>query len=215
MTMRERFKEPLINPTWEQVVERDPLMSFSHYLSGRVHVLLALADEILEHLDQGFSEAHVDGGRVERAESLMWLWMLGAYEVVRTMCQAKACFSDNTFNELARLKKALSLVRMPAAKMEKSGKNEPVTSNRSPAGWDVAKQDLLVNDPEAKPDISARFILAEFDRVFSSMTKHDVLARHEESYSSGPNNGMQPTPQSGAADAGRWAAKNENLGGPA
>ena len=73
MTMRERFKEPLINPTWEQIVERDPLMSFSHYLSGRVHVLLALADEILEHLDQGFSEAHVDGGRVERAESLMWL----------------------------------------------------------------------------------------------------------------------------------------------
>ena len=36
--MSERFKEPLINPTWEQIVERDPLMAFSHYLSGWVHV---------------------------------------------------------------------------------------------------------------------------------------------------------------------------------
>jgi hypothetical protein len=53
MTMRGRFKEALINPTWEQIVERDPLMAFSLYLSGRVHVLLALADEILEHLTRG------------------------------------------------------------------------------------------------------------------------------------------------------------------
>jgi len=53
---------------------------------------------------------------------------------------------------------------------------------------------LLVNDPEETQDISARFILAEFDRVFASMTKHDVLARHEGSYRERPNNGMQPTP---------------------
>ncbi|TKB70289.1 MAG: hypothetical protein E8D52_04395 [Nitrospira sp.] len=59
MTMRERFKEPQINPTWEQVVEREPLMAFSFYLSGRVNVLLALKDEILGHLDQGFSAACV------------------------------------------------------------------------------------------------------------------------------------------------------------
>lgn len=191
MTMRERFKEPLINPTWEQVVEREPLMAFSLYLSGRVNVLLALKEEILWHLDEGFSAARVDGRHVERAESLMWLWMLGSYEIVRTMCQAKGCFSDRALNELVPLKKTLSLVRMPAAKMEKAGKKEPVSSDRSPAGWDVANRDLLVNDPEEAQDISARFILAEFDRVFSSMTKEDVLARHEESYSARPNNGMQ------------------------
>jgi|CXWL01.1.fsa_nt_gi hypothetical protein len=193
--MRERPREPLIDPTWEQIVEREPLMAFSHYLSGRVNVLLALKDEILGHLDEGFSALRVDGGRVERAESLMWLWILGAYEIVRTMCQAKGCFSDRTLNELVQLKKTLSVVRVPAAKMEKAGKKEPVTSNRSPAGWDVANRDLLVNDPEETQDISARSILAEFDRVFSSMTKDDVLARHEQSYSSQPNNGMQPTTQ--------------------
>jgi hypothetical protein len=181
--MRNRFKDVLINPTWEQVVEREPLIAFSHYLSGRANVLLSVADEIVDNLDQGFSGAVVDGSRVERAESLMWLWILGSYEVVRTMCQAKNCFSDKAFNELSGLKKTLSTIRMPAAKMEKSGKKAPVTSNRSPSGWDVTNRDLLVNDPESIPDISARYVLKEFDRVFASITKDDVLGRHEETYS--------------------------------
>lgn len=102
---------------------------------------------------------------------------------------------------ISRLKESLAVVRMPAAKMEKRGKKQPVTSNRSPAGWHVEKRDLLVNDPEVQPDISARTILSEFDRVFSAITKHDVLAKHEDSYPSRPNKGIQPTPQGGAADA--------------
>jgi hypothetical protein len=182
MKLRERFNELLIDPTWEEIVERDPLIAFSHYLSGRVHVLVDVACEILEHLDRGFVDSRVDAGRIARAESLMWLWILGAYEVVRTMSQAKACFSDSAFEELVRLKKRLSSVRMPAAKMEKPGEKIPVNSNRSPAGWDMANRDLLVNAPEEQPDISARFLLAEFDRVFSSLTKQDVLLAHEKSY---------------------------------
>jgi hypothetical protein len=174
-------KDVLINPTWEQTVEQDPTIAFSFYLSGRKNVLLAIADEITENLDQGFSGTVVDGSRVERAESLMWLWTLGAYEVVRTMCQAKSCFSESALDGLTQLKKTLSTIRMPAAKMEKPGKKAPVTSNRSPSGWDVSNRDLLVNDPLA-PDVSARFVLKEFGRVFSSITKDDVLGSHEESY---------------------------------
>ena len=86
--MKDRFSEVLVNPTWDQIVERDPIIAFSHYLSGRVHVLLAFADEIIEHLNQGFRGESVDGGQIERSESLMWFWTLGVYEVVRTMCQA-------------------------------------------------------------------------------------------------------------------------------
>lgn len=88
------------------------------------------------------------------------------------MHQAKVCFSERAIQELGALKKTLAIVRMPAAKMEKPGKGN---HHRSPAGWDVQNRDLLVNDPEESPDISARWILAEFDRVFSSVTKSDVL----------------------------------------
>jgi hypothetical protein len=182
MKYLERFQQTLVSPTWAQTVEREPLTAFSHYLSGRVNVLCSFADEIIENLDKGFSGQCVDGGRVERAESLMWFWLLGAYEVVRTMHQAKVCFSDRLVQDLSELKKLLATVRMPAAKMEKTGKKAAVTSNRSPSGWDVENRDLLVNDPEESPDVSGRWILSEFDRVFSSVTKDDVLARHERAY---------------------------------
>src|SRR5947209_4903818 len=139
------------------MVEQYPLIAFSFYLSGRTSVLLSIAAEIIDNLDQAFSGSVIDGDRVARAESLLWLWTLGAYEVIRTMCQAKGCFSERAFGEFNKLKKTLSTVRMPAAKMEKPGKKVPVTSNRSPSGLDVSNRDLLVGDPESTPDISARF----------------------------------------------------------
>jgi len=166
-------------------VEQDPIMAFSMYLSGRKNVLLNIADEIIENLDQGFSGTVVDGSRIESAESLMWLWTLGAYKVVRTMCPAKSCFSKKAVDQLTQLKKTLSAIRMPAAKMEKAGRKTPVTSNRGPAGWDVNNRDLFVNEPETERNVSARSILMEFNRVFSAITKDDVLGRHEESYASG------------------------------
>ncbi len=181
MRTRDSFKNVLVNPTWVQIVERDPLMAFSHYLCGRVNVLFSVADEVVENLDRGFSSQPIDFARIERWESLMWLWILGAYEVVRTMCQAKSCFTQRAYDELNQLKKALSVVRMPAAKMEKPRTNIPVNSNRSPAGVDVARQDLLVGDPETS-DVSARGLLAEFDRVFSSIKSSDIHFRHEETY---------------------------------
>ena len=180
--MKDRFNKVLINPTWEQIVERDPIIAFSHYFSGRVQVLINVADEIMENLNQGFRGEAVDGDRIERAESLMWLWTLGAYEVVRTMCQAKGCFTESVLNQLKELKKTLAIVRMPAAKMEKAGKHVPVTSNRSPSGWDIQNRDLIVSDPESTSYVSARSILQEFDKVFSSIKKEDILGRHEDSY---------------------------------
>jgi len=182
MSTRRQNLQVLINPTWEEMLEREPLTGFSFFLSGRVNVLLGVADEILENLDQGFSKESVDGSRIDRAETLLWLWILGAYEVVRTMTQARDCFAPRVHDELTRLKRGLSAVRMPAAKMEKPGKKQPVTSNRSPFGWDISKRDLLVNDPEVAPDLSARDLLAKFEQVFSAIRKEDVLRPHEASY---------------------------------
>lgn len=45
--MARRNRETLFNPTWEEMVEREPLLAFSFYLSGRVNVLLDLGDEIV------------------------------------------------------------------------------------------------------------------------------------------------------------------------
>jgi hypothetical protein len=198
MKYRERFKECMINPTVEQSFERDPISFFSFYLSGKVNVLCAFAEEVIENLDRGFSSQSIDSGSVERAESLMWLWLLGAYEIVRTMHQAKHCFNGRVASDIGNLKDLLAEARMPAAKMEKLGRKVPVTSNRSPSGWDAQNHDLLLNDPEESKAISARHVLAEFDRVFCSITKADVLSTHEMSYTGGPNKSFKRTPDGAA-----------------
>ena len=171
---------PLINPTWDEVVARDPLVAFSWYLSGRKNVLLDIANEIVAALDAGIQDSRIDMEPVGRAESLMWLWILGAYEIIRTMQQAQSCFGARVHPPLKELKSKLATVRMPAAKMEKRGKKEPVTSNRSPSGIDAAAKDLLVGDPEA-PLSSARDLLSEFKR-FDSLEPSDILQAHEDAY---------------------------------
>jgi hypothetical protein len=56
-----RFQSCLYDPTEEELYEREPLLAFSFYLSGRVNALCGIAEEILECLDAGFKSDFVDG----------------------------------------------------------------------------------------------------------------------------------------------------------
>lgn len=170
----------LINATTEEIQEREPLLAFSFALSTRHNQLADIADEILDNLDKGMSSKFIDMRYVTRAGILTWLWTLGAYEIVRTMCQAKECFAPNCHSELQELKKRLAKVRMPDSKMEKQGKKEPVNSNRSPWCEMPETKDLLIGDPE-EPDY-ARQIIDKYFTVVNSIKRNQVLARHEESY---------------------------------
>ncbi len=157
------------------------MIAFSFYLSERNNVLLSVSDEIIENLDKGFANNSEDCDLIGHASTLMWFWTLGAYEVVRTMCQAKICFSENFYEKILELKNDLAKARMPSAKMEKKGKkNMPVSSNRSPDGWDITNKDLLIGDPENP--ISGRMLLEQYDNVLSSLTIEDIKARHEHAY---------------------------------
>lgn len=154
-------------------------MSFSRYLAGRNAALLVMAREILGLLDTCDSgEAPARG----RASDLMWLWTLGAYEVVRTMCQAQVCFSPRFFRAAAALKVDLERVRVPSTKMERIKYNRrdrsiPVASEREADLWDGQHRDLLVGDPADA--VSARMLLGRYARVMSTLTAEDVLASHE------------------------------------
>lgn len=169
---------------WDRIVARDPLVLFSWYLSGRVSCVVSLGSEITKHLDDAYSGesgATINMEPFHRAEMLMWFWVLGAYEVVRTMCQAAKSFRPEVLQPLQGLKKELSKARMPAAKMEPPGSKQPVPSSRSPAAWEVSAKDMLVGDP-TKDMISARSLIAQFGEVISSITADDILCSHEESY---------------------------------
>lgn len=112
----------------------------------------------------------------------MWLWIMGAYEVVRTMSQASVCFSSRAQEEIKVLKRQLAAARIPATKMEVPGKHAPVTSNRNPADVDPENKDLLVGSPDSNGKVSTRKLFSELDRVFCTITVGDILAKRENSY---------------------------------
>ena len=60
-----------------------------------------------------------------------WLWVVGAFEVVRTMAGAKACFSQRVKDELGPLKKTLAFLRMPFAKQEYPGGGKKIGTEAS------------------------------------------------------------------------------------
>jgi hypothetical protein len=94
--------------TFDEMADAEPLVRFSFYLAGRVQVLLGMQSEILDHLNNLSVDGPIDFDRVATAERLSWLWILGAYEVVRTMCQAKhVCLSDAAARSIQKLKRTL------------------------------------------------------------------------------------------------------------
>jgi hypothetical protein len=181
MGMLERFQTVLVNPSEEDELKREPLLKFSFYLSSRVIQLLCLGEEIKGKLDAGLSPNFIDGRVLGNVGVLAWLWVLGAYEMVRTMCQPRDAFSPPILARLLALKRKLEIVRMPDAKMEPKGRNHPANSNRCPPFWDVENRDVVLGDFETG---SARFrpLLEEFDAVMSAMTPADVLLHHHETY---------------------------------
>ncbi|WP_437611100.1 hypothetical protein WMF20_04820 [Sorangium sp. So ce834] len=165
---------------------RHPLAAFSFYLSGRHQVLLSISREILAGLDAcASSEGAFPHEARTRASDLMWLWTLGAYEVVRTMCQASRCFSERFARAISHLKADLERVRVPNTKLERIKYNRrdrpiPVSSDRGPDIWDDASKDLLVGDPADA--VSCRMLLRSYESVMSSLTLDDVKMSHEDSF---------------------------------
>jgi len=169
----------LVNPTLEEILEREPLLAFSFYLSEKNNLLLDLSDKILKNLDKGFGDT-IYTEFIANASSWTWFWTLGAYEVVRTISQAKVCFSDTFIQKIIELKKQLAIVRMPSAKMEEQGENKPVNSNRSPDDWDIERKDLLIGSP--KNPKSVRQLIELYDKTFCSLKPNDVIMHHQKSY---------------------------------
>lgn len=170
--------------TIEQMLQQDPLIAFSVYTAIQVHTLNVLAREIFELLDSSMTAGSVDGQGFNRAYGMFWLWVLGAYEVTRTMCQAKSCFSPKLATKLHELKNRLSKLRIPFAKQEyagsHSGTGTPIKGEASIYGLDTSRKDLTF---EVKGTVlSVRDLVGAFESIFRSIKRQDILQDHRRSY---------------------------------
>ncbi|MFL5329827.1 MAG: hypothetical protein ACJ8C4_13030 [Gemmataceae bacterium] len=176
------------NELIEDMLNKNPMSTFSVYTDIQSRAVRSLAHEILACFesgivsDDGTGKGTVCGGDViNRGYGQFWLWVLGAYEIVRTMDQAKQCFSPRVAGELNVLKRRLAVIRMPFAKQELPGKSLPVRGEPSIYGIGDSPSDLRFN-VEGQV-ISARDLIGEFLRVMGGITRADILADHRTSYS--------------------------------
>ena len=95
------------NPDFGQFLLKHPLSRFSLYTDMQAATIIELGERILNDMDNGlFRETKgsepkgVDGTVFNKVYGLFWIWVLGSYEVVRTMTQAKGCFSSECSQNL-------------------------------------------------------------------------------------------------------------------
>lgn len=162
------------------MLAQNPLIGFSVYTHIQVCTLSALGREILALFDSYIAEGSADAQAVNRAYGMFWLWLLGAYEVTRTMCQAKSCFTAELSTKLIALKKRLSALRIPFAKQEYEGRKIPIKAEASVCGVDTIGKDFKfeVNGTV----LSVRDLISAFGSVFGDIKPEDVLSHHRDSY---------------------------------
>jgi hypothetical protein len=167
---------------FDDYVVKHPLVRFSVYTEIQSSTILELGKQILSDMDDHLCTGgrSVDGPTMNRVNGSFWLWVLGAYEIVRTATQAKKCFSPSFYADLHCLKKTLSILRMPFAKQELPGKKEPVAS-------ELSIYNILFTPPDLQFEIegtilSIRDVIGKFREVFESIKAEDILADHRTSY---------------------------------
>lgn len=173
---------------WEEHLNNNPLMLFSLYTDIQFNMVKVLGEEIIQCMDETISvdgEGHVriqSGGKyTDEAYSKFWFWSLGAYEVVRTMCEAKKCFAPGLLAQLNELKQTLGKLRIPFAKQELKGEKVPVhaelsiTINGSPPDYKYRVKEEV---------ISTREMIGKFDAMLNGIKRVDILA---------PFNAMYPS----------------------
>lgn len=178
------------------MVAADSLDKFSVYSSMQVKKVNAVGDEILAHLPDVWRVA----GTMNAVYGSFWLWTLGAYEILRTMVQARDCFSDVTQRKLKRLRDELRTIRVPFAKQEMPGRPVPIAAEASIAGFGPDQDDLIFIVGTLR--ISAKAIIWAFRETMSGIHLEDVLKDHRQSIA------FQP----GRARRGQGAKNNHPKG---
>ncbi len=160
----------------EHMRNSKPLVIFSVYTHLQAEALNKLGSEILGLLDASMNE-DPDMLALTKTYGKFWLWVIGAYEVVRTMTDKKTgaadCFSDRIKKPLAKLKDSLAEIRIPFAKQQIRYKNDIISNEASIAKIDQEKGDFAFSINNQS--IWVRSSIAEFQAVFSSISRADVL----------------------------------------
>lgn len=129
--------------TIEEMYNKHPLLLFSLHTHGQVAAVQRLGTEILGLIAQSKTGERTLDIKIMHAYELFWFWVLGAYEVLRTMDQHKKCFSATVATDINNLKKKLAVIRVPFAKQELRGTDKRASGELSIYGFGSDLNTLL------------------------------------------------------------------------
>lgn len=163
------------------LLKENPLLAFSPLTHVQVAALLTLGDEIRALISESITTPEiVDGATLNQAYARLWLWVLGAYEVMRTMAQAKVCLTEELAVLVNDEKRYLARLRMPLSKQEFAANKVPSGLAGLLSGVDTAAEDVsfTINGEV----FSARSVIHRFESLVASIKLSDIRARHGDSY---------------------------------
>jgi hypothetical protein len=108
--------------TARDIVQIHPLISFSVVSHIQFQILLDFGNDTESLLNKCvIHEGEVNGQFLNKTYGQIWFWVIGAYELVRTLHQRNEMFDEESKVKLRELKSELSVLRIPFAKQELRG----------------------------------------------------------------------------------------------
>ncbi len=154
-----------------------PLIKYSPDTHFQLQLLREASKEILGTLAAPrLPSGNIDGNARYKAHWLFWLWTLGAYEIVRTLCQDKERLTTALFSKLDDLRTQLARLRMPFAKLELAGCNKPSPGGELLAVGPGAEGNDLIFRIEGRL-IDARELIEHFDSVVRGVRADQILRK--------------------------------------
>lgn len=163
-------------PTTEHPYRSCPSLGFSIYSVTQVRLLQKFGDQFVQSADQLMSKAPerlFDGEDHLDTYGQFWLWVLGAYEVTRTMKEARSCFSSGASARIAAFNQRLSKVRMPFAKQQHRGKKSMVAGEPAVNAFDFNRRDLVFRIENT--DFYAKDFIRDFNDLIDGIEAEDVI----------------------------------------
>ncbi|MEO7861651.1 MAG: hypothetical protein ABIU05_14675 [Nitrospirales bacterium] len=161
--------------SFEEYLRENPKLGFSLYTHNQITILTRVGQEIEYLLDEAVEGTTITHIKFERAYGLFWLWVLGAFGVIRTMCTEKDRFLPDTQKALKKSKARLIQIRAPMAKQKYAGRNEEIRGELSVSGFDSDTKCFCLN--VEGEEYWARALIKEFNQLVSSIGTDDIVAK--------------------------------------
>lgn len=167
---------------FDEFLNKNPLLRFSIYTHIQARTVMELGLSIKDKFDMMFLDDGTIDMRFGDPYGKIWLWVIGAYEVVRTMSDEKwkNSWSPNKREDILAYKKRIAALRIPFAKQElRNGR--PIGNENSYVGTNHGNKSFIFRVSDNMFNI--RDEIDAFDHLIKGIQHSDILRDLRDNFS--------------------------------